>query len=175
MKGCSSLGRLRIAVLVAVGEGKAERNCLVDLKEATQAAAPRTALSEMPHDNAQRVVTGARNLSPFLGGRMLAASLLDKAISVRELLPRDLKLEMEHLTRAEATDVAGYLAFVVGRSHARQLAISDRKSWLDELRGNRSKTLDAPSWLWNSVVGLVSIHEAAYLEHCRRYSFQLAV
>ena len=34
-KGCSSLGLLRLAVLVAVGKGKAERHCLLDVKEAT--------------------------------------------------------------------------------------------------------------------------------------------
>jgi uncharacterized protein (DUF2252 family) len=42
--------------------------------------------------------------------------------------------------------------------------------WLGELQRNRSKTLDTPSWLWNSVVDLVSAHEAAYLQHCRRYA-----
>ena len=33
-KGCSSLGRLRVAVLVAIGEGTNERHCLMDVKEA---------------------------------------------------------------------------------------------------------------------------------------------
>ncbi len=41
-KGCSSLGLLRLAVLVAVGTGKAERHCLIDVKEAIAAAAPRS-------------------------------------------------------------------------------------------------------------------------------------
>jgi uncharacterized protein (DUF2252 family) len=36
---------------------------------------------------------------------------------------------------------------------------------------NRSKTLDAPSWLWLSVVELMGSHEAAYLDHCRRYAW----
>jgi uncharacterized protein (DUF2252 family) len=36
-KGCSSLGRLRVAVLVAVGTGKVERHCLMDVKEAIAA------------------------------------------------------------------------------------------------------------------------------------------
>ena len=35
-----------------------------------------------------------------------------------------------------------------------------------------SKRLDAPSWLWSSIVGLVASHEAAYLEHCRRYALE---
>ena len=37
-KGCSSLGRLRVAVLVAIGKGKNERHCLMDVKEAITAA-----------------------------------------------------------------------------------------------------------------------------------------
>ena len=169
-KGCSSLGRLRIAVVVAIDSGKAERHCLMDIKEAIAAAASRSKAAEMPRDNAERVVTGARSLSPFLGGRMVWAQLLGKAVFIRELLPQDLKLEIEHLSRDEAMAVAEFLARVVGRGHARQLSIADRKEWLAELRRNRSKSLDAPSWLWNSVVDLVGAHEAAYLQHCRRYA-----
>jgi len=169
-KGCSSLGRLRLAVLVAVGSGKAERHCLMDVKEASAAAAPRNRAADMPRDNAERVVTGARHLSPFLGGRMISAQLLGKSVFIRELLPQDLKLEIEHLSRGEAMDVVEFLARVVGRGHARQLNESDRKRWVVELQRNRSKSLDAPSWLWSSVVDLVAAHEAAYLEHCRRYA-----
>jgi uncharacterized protein (DUF2252 family) len=66
--------------------------------------------------------------------------------------------------------VAAFLAQVVGRAHSRQLNDSDRKHWLSELQRDRSRSLDAPSWLWNSVVDLVATHEAAYLEHCRRYA-----
>jgi uncharacterized protein (DUF2252 family) len=94
-KGCSSLGRLRLAVLVAIGEGKNERHCLMDVKEAISAAAPRRTTAVMPADNAERVVTGARALSPFLGRRMLSAHLLGKSVFIRELLPQDLKLEIE--------------------------------------------------------------------------------
>ena len=169
-KGCSSLGRLRIAVLVGAGKGKAERYCLMDVKEAVTAAAPRNADAEMPRDNAERVVAGARHLAPFLGSRMVAARLLGRAVFVRELLPQDLKLEIERLSRDEAIDVAKFLAHVVGRGHARQLDAADRTSWRNELGRNRSRSLDAPSWLWNSVVELVATHEAAYLQHCRRYA-----
>ena len=168
-KGCSSLGLLRVAALVAIDTGKAERHCLMDIKEAVTAAAPRND-REMPAGNGIRVVTGARNLSPFLGSRMVAARLLDKEIFIRELLPQDLKLEIEHLTRDEAMGVAEFLARVVGRGHARQLGEADRDRWLAELQRNRSKSLDAPSWLWTSVVDLVASHEAAYLQHCRRWA-----
>jgi uncharacterized protein (DUF2252 family) len=168
-KGCSSLGRLRIAVLVAIDKGKAERHCLMDIKEAVDATAPRNG-ADMPSSNGDRVVTGARNLSPFLGGRMISGQLLQKSVFIRELLPQDLKLEIEHFSHEEAMGVAEFLAHVVGRGHARQLSASDRKRWLRELQRDRSKSLDAPSWMWNSVVDLVAAHEAAYLEHCRRYA-----
>jgi uncharacterized protein (DUF2252 family) len=169
-KGCSSLGRLRVAVLVAVDKGKAERHCLMDVKEAIAPAAPRAKSAKMPRDNAERVVTGARSLSPFLGGRMIAARLLEKSVFVRELLPQDLKLEIEQLSCDEAVEVAEFLARMVGRGHARQMDAAEREQWLAELRRNQSNSLDAPSWLWNSVVDLVAAHEAAYLQHCRRYA-----
>ena len=38
-----------------------------------------------------------------------------------------------------------------------------------------SKRLQAPSWLWTSVVDLVATHEAASLEHCRRFPIDLTV
>ena len=169
-KGCSSLGLLRLAVLVAIGEGKAERHCLMDVKEAVVAAAPRSLSATMPTDQAERVVTGGRALSPFLGGRMAVARVLGKSVFVRELLPQDLKLEIEALTRTEAMEVAEFLARVVGRGHARQMSAGERGAWITELQRNRSKSLDAPSWLWDSVVELVSAHEGAYLRHCRRWA-----
>jgi uncharacterized protein (DUF2252 family) len=171
MKGCSSLGRLRYAVLLGVG--KASRHddfCLIDIKEAIAAAAPRARHSSMPRDNARRVVAGARQLSPYLGERMLAASFLNRSVFLRELMPQDLKLEIDQLTRDEAVAAARYLAAVVGTAHARQMDVSARSQWRRVLDRNRSKRLDAPSWLWSSVVDLMVSHEAAYLEHCRRYA-----
>jgi uncharacterized protein (DUF2252 family) len=84
MKGCSSLGRLRFAVLLAVGKSQTKEGglCLIDIKEAVQAAAPRLSEATMPIDQAQRVVEGARHLSPALGDRMLAATFLDRARSL---------------------------------------------------------------------------------------------
>jgi uncharacterized protein (DUF2252 family) len=169
-RGCSSLGRLRLAVLVSIDRGKAERHCLMDVKEAIALTAPYAQSAEMPRDNAERVITGASNLSPFLGERMIAGQLLDKPVFVRELLPQDLKVEIERLSRNEAMEVAEFLARVVGRSHARQMDAASRKQWMRELQRNRLKSLDAPSWLWNSVVELTAAHEAAYLQHCRRYA-----
>jgi uncharacterized protein (DUF2252 family) len=105
---------------------------------------------------------------------MLAAELLEKPVVLRELLPQDLKLEMDRLTRKEIVASARFLASVVGKAHARQMDTPARESWTAELQRNRSKNLDAPSWLWTSVVELVASHERAYLEHCREYALSFA-
>jgi uncharacterized protein (DUF2252 family) len=174
MKGCSSLGRLRFAAMVRIGSGKASVLSLVDLKEGVTAAAPRAADAIMPRDNAVRVVTGAQALSPNLGQRMLAVRLLRKPIIMRELMPQDLKLEVESLTAPKAMALAAYLAAVVGKAHGRQMSHDQRAQWLGELSKARSAALDAPSWLWTSVVDLVAIHERAYLEHCRAFALSKA-
>ncbi len=170
VKGCSSLGRLRYAVLVGVGKHKHEEGgiCFLDIKEATTAAAPRAGDAKMPRDNAVRVVEGARALSPNLGERMMASRIGDHPVIVRELMPQDLKLEIDRLTPEEAVNAARYLAGVVGRAHARQMSGETRRTWLKGLCSRHSKTLDAPSWLWSSIIELIGIHEAAYLDHCRR-------
>jgi uncharacterized protein (DUF2252 family) len=170
MKGCSSLGRLRYAVLLGVGSKKEHQFCLVDIKEAVKAAAPMAKKAEMPKDFAQRVVTGACNLSPFLGERMLADKFLGRSVVVRELMPQDLKLEIDQLTRDEAVSAARYLASVVGKAHARQMTPGMRREWIAELHRNRTKNLAAPGWMWRSVVELIANHETAYLEHCRQYA-----
>jgi uncharacterized protein (DUF2252 family) len=169
IKGCSSLGRLRYAALIRVGVGTKSNLCLIDVKEGVAAAAPRTRRTKMPRDNAVRVVTGAKALSPNLGQRMLATRLLDKAVIVRELTPQDLKIEIDRLTRQEAKTMARYLGSVVGRAHGRQMDTTVRQEWLTILAKNRTSSLEAPSWLWSSVVELIALHEAAYLDHCRRY------
>ena len=171
MKGCSSLGKLRFAVLLGVGKKRHRQLCIIDIKEAAQPAVKRSARIVMPTDNAKRVVEGARQLSPYLGQRMLAAKFLRKSVVIRELLPQDLKLEMDQLTRDEAIAAARYLASVVGAAHAVQMNPAKRREWLAILKLHRMKKVDAPSWLWRSVVELSSMHESAYLEHCRLYAF----
>ena len=173
MKGCSSLGRLRYAMLVGVaGEDGRQETLLIDIKEAVSAAAPSAPGAKMPDDNAKRVVAGARALSPFLGRRMMAGRLLRRPVVIRELTPQDLKLDIEHLSRPEALRAAHYLALVVGRAHARQMDAATKARWLAELARNRSSSLDAPFWLWSAIVELIQSHEAAYLNHCRRYALQ---
>ena len=134
----------------------------MDVKEAITAAAPRYKDQIMPKDNAMRVVEGARHLSPNLGRHIAAGRLDAKSVLVRELMPQDLKIEIDHMTIEEAKRTASFLAAVVGQAHARQLDEKSRVAWADELERNRSKTLDAPSWLWKSVVSLIGNHETAY-------------
>lgn len=173
MKGCSSLGRARYAVMLRVGKGKHAKLCLMDVKEAVTAAAPRAQGAEMPRDAAQRVVAGARALSPHLGQRMIAGRMLGKPFVIRELMPQDLKLEVGRLTQTEAMSLAAYLGGVVGVAHGRLMSAADRRRWRADLTRARSTTLDAPGWLWSSVVDLMGIHERAYLEHCRRHALGL--
>ena len=169
MKGCSSLGNLRYAVLLRIG-GKTGELCLMDIKEAVPPLAPGYPKARMPQDQAKRIVSGAKALSPALGNRMLAARFLKKSVFIRELMPQDLKFEIEHLNPADAVKAAKFFASVVGKSHARQMDEATRQQWQNELARNRSKTLDAPSWLWTSIMELMAGHEVAYLEHCRKYA-----
>jgi uncharacterized protein (DUF2252 family) len=52
-KGCSSLGLIRLAVLVAVGKGKAERHCLMDVKEAIAVIRKERCRETMPNELSQ--------------------------------------------------------------------------------------------------------------------------
>jgi len=176
MKGCSSLGRLRLAVLVGVGDQRAGNDnlCLMDIKEAVKSAVPCASPAQAPKDHAERVVTAARSLSPHLGDRMVAARLLGRPVFVRELLPQDLKVEIDQLSREEAMKAARFLASVVGRAHGGQMDAAARRRWRREIGCSTAEQLDAPSWLWSSVVSLVASQEAAYLEHCRRYAMEEA-
>ncbi|MDM0007460.1 DUF2252 family protein [Variovorax sp. J22G73] len=177
MKGCSSLGRLRYAVLMEVGKAVARGRdfCLLDIKEAIKALAPHESYAHrMPDENGARVVAGAQAMSPFLGTRMRTGQIGRRSVFVRELLPQDMKLEFEQLSSDEATQVAYFLARTVGIAHARQMDSATRRAWRSTLTQNHSKVIDAPPWLWSSVVDLVASHERGYLDHCRRYALEAA-
>jgi uncharacterized protein (DUF2252 family) len=101
---------------------------------------------------------------------MTAHRFMDRGVFIRELMPQDLKLEIEQVTIAEAVCTASYLAYVVGQAHASQMDAATRASWLQQLLANPDKSGGTPAWLWKSVVQLVASHEAGYLEHCRAYA-----
>ena len=170
MKGCSSLGLLRYAALLSIKGAKGRSAyALVDLKQAVAPAAPAARRAAMPKDQAERVVAGARAMSPHLGDRMIAARLLDTSVFIRELAPQDLKLEVEQFSQAQAVKAARYLAYVVGKAHARQMDDAQRAAWRSALH-DHDAAIDAPTWLWESVVDMAARHEAGYLDHCRRYA-----
>jgi uncharacterized protein (DUF2252 family) len=176
VKGCSSLGNLRYAVLVAIGGSKRrpDEYALFDIKEAVRSVAPAAPKARMPKDEGQRVLAGAEALSPNLGSRMMADHLLGRPVFVRELLPQDLKIELDQFSSGEAKKAARHLAYIVGHAHARQMDVETRDSWRAALAERRGGTIEAPSWLWNSVVEQIGLHEAAYLEHCRLFALAAA-
>lgn len=173
MKGCSSLGLLRYAVLISIKGARGRPNyALVDVKEAIASSATVAPYARMPRDPATRVVAGACALSPNLGNRTIATRLLGKSVFIRELAPQDLKIEIEQFSYSEALKAAYCLANVIGKAHGRQMTRSDRATWRQALRLGETGNLDAPSWLWKSVVELSAVHEAGYLEHCRRFALE---
>ncbi len=174
VKGCSSLGLWRAAAIVRVGGAKGRSLALVDIKEALPALAPHSKEAQIPAHHGERVVAGARALAPSLGGRMAAATVAGKEVFVRELLPQDLKFELESLREEEALAIGRYLASVVAMAHARQLEPSECADWLERFRKGNAKNLQAPAWLWAAVVDLVALHEGAYLEHCREHALGAA-
>nr|WP_253718063.1 DUF2252 family protein [Sphingomonas sp. AP4-R1] len=176
VKGCSSLGNLRYAALVAIGgsKRKPDEYALFDIKEAVPSVAPAAPKARMPRDNGLRVVAGAEALAPHLGSRMSADHVLGRPIFVRELLPQDLKIELDQFSSGEAKKAARHLAYIVGHAHARQMDLATRGFWRAALAERRGGTIEAPSWLWNSVVEQIGLHEAAYLEHCRRFALSTA-
>ena len=175
VKGCSSLGLWRSALLVELrppGKKKSDEHslCLLDVKQAVDPVAPAMKASGLADHPAARVLAGARKIAPALGARMVATQLLGRSVFVRELLPQDLKVELDELSVEDGRAVAYYLGSVVGRAHARQLDGERRRAWQSEMQRHRTKAIEAPSWLWRAVVDLVAVHERAYLEHCRRYA-----
>ncbi|MDY7526210.1 DUF2252 family protein [Sphingomonas sp. 10B4] len=171
MKGCSSLGLLRFAALIGLknATGRSDYG-LLDLKEAIDPIAPASPGALMPADPAERVVAAARALSPHLGERMIATKAFGRSLFIRELSPQDLKLEVSQFSNGQAVTASHYLAFVVGKAHARQMDDTTRRDWAEILDADRRGAIDAPTWLWESIVSLAGSHEAGYLDHCRRYA-----
>ena len=168
-KGCSSLGHLRYAVLLQVGrKSDRRRHCLMDIKEAVkpQAAAFRGDAARLCPSG------GGGRFAPFALSRKPHATAGDNGttrVSAR-IIAAGSQARNERPRPEEAARVAGYLAAVVGQAHGRQMELDERRGWCKELRRNRAKALNAPSWLWRSVVDLLLDHQSGYLEHCRAAS-----
>ncbi len=167
IKGCSSLGKMRLAGLVRIAGAKDRAKvALIDVKEAVPYLAPPAPDATIPEDPARRVVEGARALSPALGERMIAAHMGDTPVIVRELLPQDLKIVAEQFSKEEGVRVARSLAAVVGRAHGRQMSPETRGEWRHHVEADGWHER-APHWLWTSVTTLMGLHQSGYLAHCR--------
>ena len=59
-------------------------------------------------------------------------------------------------------------------AHSGQMDAATRKAWRADLLAAHTSCLEAPSWLWSNIVELLGIHEAAYLDHCRRFALAAA-
>lgn len=169
-KGCSSLGRRRYAAVLDVdGEGRKGNDfCLMDVKEAHASCVPAMARG-VPVQPAERLLAGARALTPALGERMRAGDVLGTPVIVRELMPQDMKLDIRRLQPNQAQRMADYLGAVVGYAHARQLSAEDRQAWHREVVRGRSKTTHAPAWLRDAAIGVMHELDVAYIQHCLRY------
>jgi hypothetical protein len=77
--------------------------------------------------------------SRLLTQRVLPWRFRRTPVVLRELLPQDLKLEMDQLTREEAVGAARFLASVVGQAHASQMPVKIRRKWLSDLKRNRAQ------------------------------------
>jgi uncharacterized protein (DUF2252 family) len=167
IKGCSSLGRLRYAVMLRVGHGKGAALCMVDINEGVKATAPSAADMMMPRNSAIPVVTMPRRSRQTL--------VVARSPRGSPTQPWWSASSCRRISRSESTGWLGtrlwlgaaYFSGVVGRARGRQMDSATR----GELTKYRMATLDAPSWLWSSVVALMAIHEAAYLGHCRGFAF----
>lgn len=169
--GTASLGVWRAAILVHVGDHKKRKVAdetlrLIDVKEAVPSNAPRLTGAKTPRDDATRITLGAFVLAPAIGDRMVPATVLDRRVVVRELLPQDLKASLTRLAADECEAVGRHLGAVIGRAHAKQLPPSDAAMWRKTLAGKRVDRAGPPRWLWDALVELVAVHEPAYLRHC---------
>jgi uncharacterized protein (DUF2252 family) len=96
--------------------------------------------------------------------------LMDKAVFVRELLPQDLKIEIEQLTRDEAMKVAHFLSAVVGKAHSR---FQNQKAMAKGTSAKSVNVLRRADVAVDDIVELLANHERAYLEHCRKYDLEV--
>jgi len=94
---------------------------------------PQYVVEGVPKEDAQRVV-GAPVISVHFWASVRERPAYGPARVHAELLPQELKVELETMTREEATSIARFLANVVGRAHARQMDASMRENWTAELK-----------------------------------------
>jgi uncharacterized protein (DUF2252 family) len=82
------------------------------------------------------------HLSLHLGKGMVAGKIEGKSVFIRELLPQDLKIELEQLSVPDAMKAARFLAGIAGKAHARQ------RTWRRAKAGRtNSIAIDPNRWM----------------------------
>jgi uncharacterized protein (DUF2252 family) len=114
---------------------------LLDFERATPPIAPTRSTDELPLHHGDRALKGALALATALGECMLAGTVGGHAIFVRELMQQALSLELEMLGDTGARATARALARIVGVASP----------------SAGSCSIEAPGWLWSSVVNLVTL------------------
>ena len=134
MKGCSSLGRLRFAVLLGVGKKKKRVKAFVwSISRRPFRQEHRTPLKRLCRETMRSGSSRARgNCRPSLDSACWRDIFRGSLPFFVNCSPQDLKLEMDQLTRAEAIDAARFLASVVGAAHAQQMDRDAREKWQDD-------------------------------------------
>lgn len=153
--GTGSLGKRRIAVLVADGRGT-ER--IFELKEAGPSALGPWNRLEAASD-AERVVAGARALVREPTRQLVALPPSEHGSFIgRKLCPEEDKLDLARLQVGERlSSVARTVGHVLGAAHARGATQPPTRPW----------TADDLSALTDRAVRLAGIHESVYLAYAR--------
>ena len=89
------------------------------------------------------------------------------------LLPRPRQGDAARGGRGDGASVTGSTVDACPRGRSSPTVIPSSKAARAapmHPRADYSKKIDAPTWLWHSVVDLAGIHESAYLEHSRRHA-----
>jgi hypothetical protein len=79
----------------------------------------------------------------------------------------------DRLSRQEAMNLARYLAGVVALPHGRQMKASHRRALRSDLAKNH-KAFRSPVLAVGERRRAAGLHEAAYLDHCRRFALSEA-
>ena len=139
MKGCSSLGRLRYAVLLGIGKKK--RSKLLPPRSEGGSIGGRPSKQDDPPKQCRKSCN--RGVSAFTQPRRADVGCQTERQGPRYAGAHAARpqIDLDRLTQDQAVAAARYLAGVIGKAHGRQMDAKTRSSWLAKLRKRHSKSL----------------------------------
>jgi hypothetical protein len=90
---------------------------------------------------------------------MIASGVPRSSGFLRELLPQDLQLEVEQLTRGEAKDAARFPGRIIGNAHAPQLDAVARKKLISRTGASSIKAVGCSILALVKRRGTLVVHE----------------